>query len=41
VRRFYGQLPEPRELLVIEDADHMFDGKVSTLAEAVADVLGD
>jgi len=41
VRRFYGQLPEPRELVVIEDADHMFDGKVSILGEAVADVLGD
>ena len=41
VRRFYGQLPEPRELVVIEDADHMFDGKVSVLADAVADLLGD
>jgi alpha/beta superfamily hydrolase len=41
VRRFYGQLSEPRELVVIEDADHMFDGKVSILAEAVADLLGE
>jgi len=41
VRRFYGQLAEPRELVVIEDADHMFDGKASILGEAVADLLGD
>lgn len=41
VRRFYGQLSEPRELVVIEDADHMFDGRVSILAEAVADLLGE
>ncbi|MGH9386062.1 MAG: alpha/beta hydrolase [Vicinamibacterales bacterium] len=41
IRRFYGQLPEPKELVVIEDADHLFDGKTSLVGEAVEDLLGD
>ena len=27
VRKFYAQMPEPKELVVIEDANHLFDGK--------------
>ena len=41
VRRFYGELAEPKELVVLEDADHMFDGKTSLVGEAVEDLLGD
>jgi len=41
IRRFYAQLPEPKELAVIEDADHLFDGKTSLVGEAVEDLLGD
>ncbi len=41
VRRFYGELAEPRELVVIEDADHVFDGKTSLVGEAIEDLLGD
>jgi alpha/beta superfamily hydrolase len=41
IRRFYAQLPEPKELVVIEDADHLFDGKTSLVGEAVEDLLGD
>jgi alpha/beta superfamily hydrolase len=41
VRRFYGELPEPRELAVIEDADHLFDGKTSLVGETIEDLLGD
>lgn len=41
VREFYGRCEEPKELVVIDAADHLFDGKVSQLAEAVEDLLGD
>lgn len=41
VRRFYGELAEPKELVVLEDADHMFDGKTSLVGEAIEDLLGD
>ncbi len=38
--KFYGQLREPKELVVIEGADHLFDGKTAELGEAVEDLLG-
>jgi alpha/beta superfamily hydrolase len=39
VRRFYASLSEPRELIVIDGADHAFDGHASELADAVEDLL--
>lgn len=41
VRRFYSELDEPKELVVIDGADHLFDGKTSEVGEAVEDLLGD
>jgi alpha/beta superfamily hydrolase len=41
VRLFYAELSEPRELIVIDGADHAFDGHASELAEAVEDLLAD
>jgi hypothetical protein len=41
VRRFYARLAEPKELVVIEDADHLFVGKTSEVGDAVEDLLGD
>ena len=41
VRKFYAQLPEPKELVVIDGADHLFDGKVSEVGEAIEDLLQD
>jgi alpha/beta superfamily hydrolase len=41
VWRFYGALEEPKELVVIDAADHLFDGKVSEVADAIEDLLGD
>ena len=41
VRRFYATLSEPRELVVIDGADHAFDGHASELADAVEDLLAD
>jgi len=39
--KFYAQVPDPRELVVIDGADHLFDGKTLELGEAVEDLLGD
>jgi uncharacterized protein len=41
VRKLYGELAEPKELVVIEGADHVFDGMTSLVADAVEDLLGD
>ena len=41
MREFYGRLPEPRELIVIDGADHLFDGRVLEVGDAVEDLLGD
>ena len=41
VRKFYGRLSEPKELVVIDGADHLFDGKVSEIGDAVEDLLAD
>lgn len=41
VREFYARCAEPKELVVIDSADHLFDGKVSEVADAVEDLLGD
>ena len=41
LRAFYGRVPDPKELVVIEDADHLFDGRTSEVADAVEDLLAD
>jgi alpha/beta superfamily hydrolase len=41
VREFYAQLPEPRELVVIDRASHLFDGQASEVGDALEDLLGD
>jgi alpha/beta superfamily hydrolase len=41
VRRFYAELREPKELVVIDAADHLFDGKTSEVGEAVDELLAD
>jgi uncharacterized protein len=41
VRRFYALLNEPKELVVIDGADHLFDGKASEVGDAVEDLLKD
>jgi uncharacterized protein len=38
---FYGQLAEPKELVVIDGADHLFEGKVSEVGDAIIDLLSD
>jgi hypothetical protein len=41
VQRFYARMPEPRELVVIDGADHAFDGKAGEVGDAVVDLVGD
>lgn len=41
IRRFYAQLAEPKELVVIDGADHLFDGKASEVGDAIEDLLQD
>jgi hypothetical protein len=41
MREFYARAAEPKELVVIDGADHLFDGKVTEVADAFEDLLGD
>jgi uncharacterized protein len=41
VRAFYAQLSEPKELVVIDSANHLFDGKVTEVGDAIEDLLQD
>lgn len=41
MRAFYGQLEEPKELVVIDAADHLFEGKTQEVGEALEDLLRD
>lgn len=41
LRRFYAGLAEPKELVVIDAADHLFDGKATEVGDALEDLLED
>jgi hypothetical protein len=38
---FYAKLPEPKELAVIDGANHLFDGRAGEVGEALEDLVGD
>ena len=38
---FYGQLPEPKEVVVIDGANHLFEGQTAEVGEALEDLLAD
>jgi alpha/beta superfamily hydrolase len=38
---FYAKLKDPKELVVIDGASHLFDGKTREVGEALEDLLGD
>lgn len=38
---FYARLPEPKELVVIDAADHLFEGRTQEVGDALEDLLGD
>lgn len=41
VRHFYGQLPEPKEMVEIDRANHLFDGQAAEVGDALVDLLED
>jgi alpha/beta superfamily hydrolase len=41
LREFYARAAEPKEMVIIDSADHLFDGKVSEVADAIEDLLED
>jgi alpha/beta superfamily hydrolase len=41
MQQFYARAEEPKELVVIDSADHLFDGKATEVGDAVEDLLGD
>jgi alpha/beta superfamily hydrolase len=41
IRKLHSQLPEPKELVVLEDANHLFEGKTTDVGEAVEDLLAE
>ena len=41
LRAFYARAREPKEIVVIDGADHLFEGKTREVGEALADLLGD
>jgi len=41
IREFYARCEEPKELAVIDAADHLFDGKTSEVGDAIEELLGD
>ena len=41
VREFYAQLADPKELVEIDRANHLFDGQVGEVADALEELLAD
>ena len=41
VRHFYAQLREPKELVVIDRANHLFEGQAGEVGDALGDLLED
>jgi alpha/beta superfamily hydrolase len=41
MHEFYARAADPKELVVIDGADHLFDGKVGDVADAIEELLGD
>ena len=41
VREFYAQLREPKELVVVDRANHLFEGQTSEVGDALEELLGD
>jgi alpha/beta superfamily hydrolase len=41
LRDLYAKAADPKELVVIDGADHLFDGKVGEVADAIEELLAD
>lgn len=41
VREFYARLSEPKEMVVIDRANHLFEGQTAEVGDALEELLGD
>ena len=41
LREFYAKAEEPKEMAIIDSADHLFDGKVGEVGDAIEELLED
>ena len=41
INAFYARAADPKELVIIDGSDHLFNGVVSEVADAVEELLGD
>ena len=41
VREFYAKLSEPKEMVVIDRANHLFEGQTAEVGDALEELLGD
>jgi uncharacterized protein len=41
MQEFYARAADPKELVVIDAADHLFDGRTLEVGDAIEDLLGD
>ncbi len=41
LRAFYAKASEPKEIVVIDGANHLFEGRTQEVGEALEDLLGD
>jgi alpha/beta superfamily hydrolase len=41
LREFYAHAEEPKDLVVIDGADHLFDGHINEVTEAIDDLMRD
>ena len=41
LRAFYARLHEPKEMVIIDAANHLFEGQAGEVGEALEDLLGD
>jgi alpha/beta superfamily hydrolase len=41
LRAFYARLQEPKELVIIDGASHLFEGQAAEVGEALEDLMGD
>jgi alpha/beta superfamily hydrolase len=41
VREFYARLQEPKELVEVDRANHLFEGQASEVGDAIEELLGD
>ena len=41
INAFYARAADPKELVIIDSSDHLFNGVVAEVADAIESLLGD